>query len=104
MIPGKKFQRPYYTGILYYVGKVCLYLKSHRVLIKVGIRMGIQGFPGGSVVKNPPANAEAAGSIPGSGRSSGGGILATHSSILAWRIPWTEEPGRLPSTGSQSWT
>ena len=26
---------------------------------------------------------------------------ATHSSILAWRIPWTEEPGRLQSTGSQ---
>ena len=27
--------------------------------------------------------------------------LATHSSILAWRIPWTEEPGGLQSTGSQ---
>ena len=26
---------------------------------------------------------------------------ATHTSILAWRIPWTEEPGRLRSTGSQ---
>jgi len=26
---------------------------------------------------------------------------ATHSSILAWRIPWIEEPGRLQSTGSQ---
>ena len=30
--------------------------------------------------------------------------MATHSSILAWRIPWTEEPGGLPSMGSQSWT
>ena len=30
--------------------------------------------------------------------------MATHSSILAWRIPWTEELGRLQSTGSQSWT
>jgi len=30
--------------------------------------------------------------------------MATHSSILAWRIPWTEKPGRLQSTGSQSWT
>ena len=29
---------------------------------------------------------------------------ATHSSILAWRIPWTEEPGRLQSMGSQSQT
>ena len=27
--------------------------------------------------------------------------MAVHSSILAWRIPWTEEPGRLQSTGSQ---
>ena len=29
---------------------------------------------------------------------------ATHSSILAWRIPWIEEPGRLPSITLQSWT
>ena len=27
--------------------------------------------------------------------------MATHSSVLAWRIPWIEEPGGLPSTGSQ---
>ena len=27
--------------------------------------------------------------------------MATHSSFLAWKIPWTEEPGRLQSTGSQ---
>ena len=30
--------------------------------------------------------------------------MATHSSILAWETPWTEEPGRLQSTGSQSQT
>ena len=30
--------------------------------------------------------------------------MATHSSVLAWRIPGTGEPGGLPSTGSQSWT
>ena len=30
--------------------------------------------------------------------------MATHSSILAWTIPWTEEPGWLPSMGSQSRT
>ena len=55
------------------------------------------------MVKNPPANAgdiRSVGSIPGSGRSPGGG-LATHSSVLAWRIPWTEEPGGLQSMGSQ---
>ena len=58
------------------------------------------------VVKNPPANAgdvRDVGSIPGSGRSPGEGMV-THSSILAWRIPWTEEPGRLQFTGSQSQT
>ena len=55
------------------------------------------------MVKNPPANPgdiRDTGSIPGSGRSPGGGH-GTHSSILAWRIPWTEEPGRLQSIGSQ---
>ena len=30
--------------------------------------------------------------------------METHSSILAWRTPWTEEPGGLQSVGSQSWT
>ena len=30
--------------------------------------------------------------------------MATHSSILAWRIPWTKEPGGLQSMESQSWT
>ena len=49
-------------------------------------------FPGGPVVKNPPFNAGDAGSIPELGRSMEEGIV-THSSILAWRIPWTEEPG-----------
>ena len=42
------------------------------------------------MVKNPPANSGDAGSIPGSGRSPGEGI-ATHSSVLTWEIPWTEE-------------
>ena len=49
------------------------------------------------VVKNPPASAgdtRAEGLIPGSRRSPGEGI-ATHSSVLAWRIPWTEDAGGL---------
>ena len=41
------------------------------------------------------------GSLPGSGRSPGGEGITTHSSILAWRIPWIEEPGGLQSIGSQ---
>ena len=46
------------------------------------------------VVKNPPAKAgdiEDVGSVSGLRRSPGGGH-ATHSSVLAWRIPWTEKP------------
>ena len=57
-------------------------------------------FPGGSVVKNMPTMQEA-------GIQSLGWEdplekeMATHSSILAWEIPWTEETGRLQSMGSQ---
>ena len=53
------------------------------------------------MVKNLPAktgDAREASSVPGSGRSSGGGN-ATHSSPFAWTVPWTEEPGRLQSMG-----
>ena len=46
------------------------------------------------MVKNLPSNAGDRGSIPGLGRSPGGGNGA-HSSILAWEIPSTEEPGGL---------
>ena len=49
-------------------------------------------------------NAGDAGLIPGLGRSPEEGN-GNHSGILAWEIPWTEEPGRLQSMGSQkSWT
>ena len=41
------------------------------------------------------------GLIPGSGRSPGEGKMATHSSILAWEIPWTEDTGELWSMGSE---
>ena len=55
------------------------------------------------MVQNPLASAGDArdvGLIPGLGRSPGEGN-GNHSSILAWKIPWTEEPGGLQSTGSQ---
>ena len=59
------------------------------------------GFPGSSLVKkNPPANAGDAGLIPGSERFSREGN-STRSSVPAWRISWTEEPGGLQSTGLQ---
>ena len=46
------------------------------------------------MVKNLPANVGDAGSTPGLARSPGG-EMATPSNSLAWRIPWTEEPGGL---------
>ena len=74
------------------------------------------------MIKNLPANVGDTGLIPGPGRSRKASLVApmretrvrslgrddplekemvTHSSILAWRIPWTEKPGRLQSMGSQ---
>ena len=61
----------------------------------------MKSFQVAPVVKNPPANAgdiRDIGSILGSPLKEG---MTTHSSILAWRIPWTEEPGGVQSTGSQ---
>ena len=60
----------------------------------------IRGFPGGSVVKNPPANAGASCKRHGSVWSLDlkdplEEEMAAHSSILAWEIPWTEKPGGL---------
>ena len=63
-----------------------------------------ESFPSGSVVKNSPAKQEMW------VRSLGQAdplekVIATHSNILAWEIPWTEEAGGLqPRGGSQSWT
>ena len=57
-------------------------------------------FPGGSHGKASAYNVGDPGSIPGS-EGSLEKEIATHSSTLAWKIPWTEEPGRLQSMGSQ---
>ena len=60
----------------------------------------IIGLPGGSDGKESASSAGDPGLIPGSGISLEKGI-ATHSSILAWRNQWTEEPGELQSMRSQ---
>ena len=59
------------------------------------------GSPGGSVLKNTPASAGDTASIPGSRMSPGGGNgnPLQYSCLKTWRIPWTEEPGRLLSRG-----
>ena len=57
-------------------------------------------FPSDSAVKNPPAMQDTwVQSLDQENPLKEG--MATHSSILAWRIPWTEEPGGLESIGSQ---
>ena len=54
------------------------------------------GFPGGSLVKNPPVMQET--QVQSLGQEDPlEKEMATHSSILAWRIQWTEEPGGLQS-------
>ena len=62
------------------------------------------GFPGGTVVKNLPAKQEMqetqVQSLGWEDALEKG--MATQSSILAWRIPWTDKPGRLQSMGLQS--
>ena len=71
-------------------GMMCKFMKCTIVL----------GFPGGSVIRNLHAMQET--QVQSQGREDplvkG---MATHSSILDWRIPWTEEPGRLQSMRSQ---
>ena len=59
-------------------------------------RGGRRGFLGGSGSKESACDAGDMGLIPGSGRSPGEG---NDSSILAWRIPWREESGRVQSMG-----
>ena len=54
------------------------------------------GFPGGSTCKESTCNVGDLGSVPGWEDLLEKGT-ATHSSILSWRIPWPEEPGRLQS-------
>ena len=91
------------------VGNYCSKWLGHRVLIGrnrwiglgklIGVRKG-WGFPHSLVGKESTCNAGGLGSIPESRRSPGEGN-GSPSSILTWRIPWTEEPGRLQSMASQ---
>ena len=75
--------------------------ETHFVFLTGGVIRKLEKIGWGQIVKkaslvtqwyNPPFSAEDPGLIPGSGRSPG---EATHSSILAWELPWTEELGRL---------
>ena len=77
-----------------------LVVQCLRICLSVQGILFDSGFPCGSHGKEPAHNAGDLGSIPGPGRSRGEGY-GNPPSILAWRIPWTEEPGGLQSMGSQ---
>ena len=65
--------------------------------------ISVMGFPGGKAVKNLPAMQET--QVQSLGRDDPlEEEMVTHSSILAWEIPWTEEPCGLQSIGLQSRT
>ena len=102
-------------ALLYFVpqGQTCLLLQvsldflvfhSNPLLWKrhlfPGVRSKRSVFPGSSDSKESAGSAGDLGLIPGSGRPLEK-RMETHSSTLAWRIPWTEEPGRLQSMGLQ---
>ena len=76
------------------------FLRAYRVPVITHMLLYSYDFPGGSDSKASVYNAGDPGSIPGSG-SSLEKAMAPHSSTIAWKIPWTEEPGRLQSMGSQ---
>ena len=83
----KSLYLQFWKAISWYLFKCCLSSSS-------------LGFPGASDGKESACNAGDMGLIPRSEDLLEKGI-ATHSSILAWRIPWAEEPGGLRSTSSQ---
>ena len=77
-----------------HVLRPCFQIRAHSYLVPIWHelfwgRYSTHGLPGGSVGKNLPADAGDAGSTPESGRSPGE-EMAVRSSILAWRIPWTQ--------------
>ena len=78
-------------------------LNDERPTLKEVGKSGWKGVSGGSAVKSPPAMQELKEmQVPPLDQEDPlQQDLATHSSILAWRIPWTEEPGGLQSMGSQ---
>ena len=74
-------------------------MESHNIILRpegTSDKEKLYDLPYGSEGKEFACNAGDQGSIPGSGRSPEEG-MAPHSSILAWKIPWTEEPGDLQS-------
>ena len=85
-----------YSRVFVYVYTIC-YGNVYNLYVHTHIYMG---FLGGSVVKNLPAKQEM--QVRSLGQEEPlEEEMATHCSALAWKMPWTEEPGGLQSMGSQ---
>ena len=98
--PTLSFVPPSYKNLCYYIKSTWIIqasLPSSKYLIQNSLS---RDFPGGSDSKESPCNAGDLGSILSQEDPLEEG-MATHSSILAWRIPWTEESGGLQSMGLQ---
>ena len=97
---GKKQNIHAFLSIRFSEGQQVNNIHENDIVDYMVMSMAKSGFPGGSVVKNPPANAGEVGLILWSGRSPGE-RNCNPVQYSAWKIPWTEEPGRLPSMVSQ---
>ena len=76
------------------------FLKKYLYIKSTYHQINLMGFPGGSVVKNLPAMQETR--VQSLGQEDPlEKEMTIHSSILAWEIPWTEEPGGLQCMESQ---
>ena len=96
---GHKTQRSYLLIFSFSLSPLSPLTKNMHHFLRQNMRC-TWGFPGGSVLKNFPAKKETWVQSLGQ-EDTLEKETATHSSILAWEIPWTEDPGRLLSTGSQ---
>ena len=96
-LPPSRDSSPELQSILFFI-PVSLYSECILYTSVSG-----KGFPGGSVIKNTPASVGGVGLIPGLGRPLEA-VMVIHSSILAWRILWTEESGGLEFMELQSQT
>ena len=86
-----------YDFIIFCSGITVITLSTLKIAFWVTVKRQ-SGFPGGSVVKNPPAKQ----ATPVWSLCQEDPLeeqMATHSSIFAWEIPWTEEPGGLQCMG-----
>ena len=100
MVPTKTQNKPIraqQTNVFYSYIVLLIYVNESIYLLG---NLHFFDFPGGSDGKASAYNVGDLGSITGSGRPLEK-EMATHSSTLAWKIPWMEEHGRLQSMGSQ---